>query len=155
MGRFNCKTKKDALAKSWYIRWTLLNPKTNRLERQQNIKGGVNRFKSKFNRLEFLKVLKNALIETLENDSQEETLDLSHKFYSVKEALKLAHEHSKLTTANTTSNDYFYAKEQFLSFIGSKNQNIDIKKVNKSMVLKFLNHKLKETSARTRNNSRS
>lgn len=156
------KQKKDALAKSWYIRWTLLNPKTNRLERKQNIKGGVNRFKSKFNRLEFLKVMKIGLIESIEKklqeenlETQEETFDFSYKFYSVKEALKLAHEHSKLTTANTTSNDYFYAKEQFLSFIGSENQDIDIKKVNKSMVLKFLNHKLKETSARTRNNSKS
>ena len=67
------KQKKDALAKSWYIRWTLLNPKTNRLERQQNIKGGVNRFKSKFNRLEFLKVMKIGLIESIEKNYKKKT----------------------------------------------------------------------------------
>ena len=47
--------KKEALRKSWYVRWYFLNPKTNKLERQVNIKSGVNRLSKMTDRIKRLK----------------------------------------------------------------------------------------------------
>ena len=84
-----------------------------------------------------------------------DNFETEKKYINIKDALKKAHDHSKLTVSKVTSNDYFYAKEQFLDFIGLTNQLKDIKEVNKITILKFLNQKLEKTSARTRNNYKS
>ena len=55
------KEKKEALEKSWYIRWYFQNPKTNKLERQGNMKSGVNRYHKMSDRVEFLKQAKKFL----------------------------------------------------------------------------------------------
>lgn len=155
--------KTIALKKAWCIVWYFRNPDTGILVRQQNFKGGVNRFKNMSDRMEFLKVYKRALKQRLEygyspyEEEKQEfmSFDDDQVFQTVKEALNLAHEHCKMTVSKVTSNDYYYAKEQFLEFIGIDNQNKSIKEVSKNIVLSFLNKKLKETSARTRNNYKS
>lgn len=38
--------QKAALEKDWYIYYSFRNPKTGKLERQNNFKGGINRSKS-------------------------------------------------------------------------------------------------------------
>lgn len=155
------KEKKEALDKSWYIRWYFKNPKTNKLERQVNMKAGVNRYHKMSDRVEFLKKAKKFLKTIIKEGyspyekSIEDYFEAEHKFITIKDALKKAHDHSSLTVSKVTSNDYYYAKEQFLDFIGLTNQLKDIKEVSKTSVLKFLNKKLKETSARTRNNYKS
>ena len=154
------KEKKEALEKSWYIRWYFKNPKTNKLERQGNMKSGVNRYHKMSDRVEFLKQAKKFLKTIIKEgyspyEKNNTHFEAENTFITIKDALKKAHDHSSLTVSKVTSNDYYYAKEQFLDFIGLTNQLKDIKEVTKSTVLKFLNKKLKETSARTRNNYKS
>ena len=152
--------KKEALRKSWYVRWYFLNPKTNKLERQGNIKSGVNRLSKMTDRIKRLKKIKNHVKKAIKDgyspyEKINDNFETEKKYINIKDALKKAHDHSNLTVSKVTSNDYFYAKEQFLKFIGSTNQLKDIKEVNKTTVLKFLNNKLEKTSARTRNNYKS
>jgi integrase len=61
------KQKKDALAKDWYVYFSYRNPETKKLERQTAIKAGVNRFKTKRERLKFMMIIKRSLIKFLEN----------------------------------------------------------------------------------------
>ena len=153
--------KTKALNKSWCIVWYFRNPKTDLLERQNNFKGGVNRLRTMSLRYDFLRTVKRALKEKINNgwspysDNQSDfELNESKKIHSIKDALDLAYDHSKLTVAKVTSSSYKTTKNQFIEFIGAKNSIKDINELNKSAVLKFLNHKLKDTSARTRNNSK-
>ena len=156
------KTEKtNALKKRWCLVWFFRNPKTDLLERRTNYKGGVNRLRTMSLRYDFLKTKKKALKEAIiagwspYNDNQDNfELNESKEIHSIKEALDLAYDHSKLTVAKVTSSSYRTTKNQFIEFIGAKNSIKDINELNKSAVLKFLNHKLKETSARTRNNSK-
>ena len=152
--------KKEALRKSWYVRWYFLNPKTNKLERQVNIKSGVNRLSKMTDRIKRLKKIKNHVKKAIKDgyspyEKINDNFETEKKYINIKDALKKAHDHSSLTVSKVTSNDYYYAKEQFLDFIGSTNQLKDIKEVNKTTILKFLNQKLEKTSARTRNNYKS
>ena len=152
--------KKEALRKSWYVRWYFLNPKTNKLERQVNIKSGINRLSKMTDRIKRLKKIKNHVKKAIKDgyspyEKINDNFETEKKYINIKDALKKAHDHSNLTVSKVTSNDYFYAKEQFLKFIGSTNQLKDIKEVNKTTILKFLNQKLEKTSARTRNNYKS
>ena len=155
--------KSNALKKSWCIVWYFRNPETNLLERQSNRKFGVNRLRTMSLRYDFLKSCKRAMKERFSNgyspytkkDNQDNfELNESKEIHSIKEALDLAYDHSKLTVAKVTASSYRTTKNQFIEFIGAKNSIKDIQELNKSAVLKFLNHKLKETSARTRNNSK-
>ena len=153
--------KTNALKKRWCLVWFFRNPKTDLLERQTNYKGGVNRLRTMSLRYDFLKTCKKALKENIiggwspYDDNQDNfELNESKEIYSIKDALDLAYNHSKLTVAKVTSSSYRTTKNQFIEFIGAKNSIKDINELNKSAVLKFLNHKLKETSARTRNNSK-
>ena len=152
--------KRKALKKSWCLIWFFRNPKTDLLERQTNYKGGVNRLRTMSLRYDFLKTCKKALKENIiggwspYDDNQDNDLNESKEIHSIKEALDMAYNHSKLTVAKVTSSSYRTTKNQFIEFIGAKNSIKDINELTKSAVLKFLNHKLKETSARTRNNSK-
>ncbi|WP_147676276.1 tyrosine-type recombinase/integrase [Algibacter pacificus] len=60
------KEKKSALAKPWYVYYSFRNPKTNRLERQTNIKGGVNKYTDKRSRHHILKMMVKSLSIVLE-----------------------------------------------------------------------------------------
>ena len=153
--------KTKALKKPWCLVWYFRNPKTDLLERQTNYKGGVNRLRTMSLRYDFLKTCKKALKENIiggwspYDDNQDNfELNESKEIHSIKDALDLAYDHSKLTVAKVTASSYRTTKNQFIEFIGAKNSIKDINELNKSAVLKFLNHKLKETSARTRNNSK-
>ena len=153
--------KTKALKKSWCLVWYFRNPKTDLLERQNNFKGGVNRYRTMSLRYDFLKTVKRALKEKINDgwspyniNPNDFELNESKKIHSIKEALDLAYDHSKITVAKVTASSYRTTKNQFIEFIGAKNSIKDINDLSKSAVLKFLNHKLKETSARTRNNSK-
>lgn len=147
-----------ALSKDWYLRWSYRHPETGKLVRQRNFKGGVNRLKTVRERISFLKEHKKRMEELL-NDGVSPygskdafTFEVNSKSYTIKEALEEAFKLSSLNITETTSNDYKYAKDEFLKFIGKENSYRDIKDVNKKVILSYLNDKLKKTSARTRNN---
>jgi integrase len=58
--------KKNALKKSWFIYYSFRDAKTDKLIRMPNIKAGANRFKTKTERLNYLKTLRDALEFLLE-----------------------------------------------------------------------------------------
>jgi integrase len=59
--KLSAKDKKAALSKSWYIYYSFRNPTTGKLERQTNIKAGVNLYKDKKSRCHILNELKDNL----------------------------------------------------------------------------------------------
>ncbi|WP_051080740.1 tyrosine-type recombinase/integrase [Psychroflexus tropicus] len=60
------KKKKEALSKSWYVYYSYRDPKTGKLKRQTNIKGGVYQLKTKRERYSFLRTMREALSKLLE-----------------------------------------------------------------------------------------
>ncbi|WP_249356546.1 tyrosine-type recombinase/integrase [Maribacter sp. ACAM166] len=61
------KQQKEALSKDWYVYFSYRDKDSNKLKRQSPIKGGVNRFKTKNERLMFMKLIKRSLVKFLEN----------------------------------------------------------------------------------------
>lgn len=59
------KDQREAMAKNWYVYYSFRNPKTGKLTRQGQIKGGANKFKTKNERYRFLSVLRNNLYQLL------------------------------------------------------------------------------------------
>ena len=58
--------QKEALLKKWYIYYSFRDSKTGKLKRQTNIKGEANRFKTKKDRYNYLKILQCNLLMLLE-----------------------------------------------------------------------------------------
>jgi integrase len=58
--------KELALAKDWYVYFNFRNPETGKLTRQSNIKAGVNRLKSKEERMNFLEKIQTKILFLLE-----------------------------------------------------------------------------------------
>ena len=89
------REKKTALEKDWFVYFSFRNPKTGKLEKQPFIKAGVNKIKTKRERLAFLKTMQCALLQLLEygfnphenNDDLEATL-FSNETKSTKGAVK-------------------------------------------------------------------
>jgi integrase len=63
--KLSAKEKKIALSKNWYIYYSFRNPKTGKLERQNNIKAGANLYKDKRSRYHILLTLKESLLYVL------------------------------------------------------------------------------------------
>jgi len=154
------ENQNKALLKDWYIRWSYRNPKTHKLIRQNNIKAGVNYYKSKSDRLQVLNVFKQNLILLLDggySPFNKEIENISNnKSYTSNEALDYVLNLKKSSVSNRTYKDYFYETEKFKKFL-KKHLLLksDINKVTKNVIVKYLNEVLKDSSARTRNNARS
>jgi len=154
------KEKEVALSKSWFMRWAFRNPKTGKLERQKDYKGGVNYLKTKKARHKALIELRKLLTEFIKDGyspfDNDDSINLGgeekEKPKSIKEALELALEQIKLTVSLSTYNDYKKTALSFLKYLGKENQRKDLKLVSRKIVIKYLNEILKKTSARTRNN---
>lgn len=75
--------QRDALSKEWYLYYLFRSPKTDKLVRQPNVKAGVNRYKTKRERLSFLRVLQESLLEMLEAgfDPYKDNQVLKEKFF--------------------------------------------------------------------------
>lgn len=58
--------QKATLEKDWYLYYSFRHPKTGKLIRIPNIKGGINRFKNKAQRMKFLLKYQRALVALLE-----------------------------------------------------------------------------------------
>jgi len=81
--------QKNALDKDWYIYYSFRDPQTNTLKRQPNIKAGVNKFKTKKERIAMLKVLQRNLQLLLEKgfSPYKDNSELELQLYS-KEQIK-------------------------------------------------------------------
>ncbi len=61
------KTEKEtALSKDWHVYFSFRNPKTGKLERQSNVKAGVNRLKTKVERMVMLEKIQEKILFLLE-----------------------------------------------------------------------------------------
>ena len=58
--------KKEALSKDWFVYYSYRNSKTLKLQRQPYIKAGVNKLKTKRERIAFLRTMQKALLELLQ-----------------------------------------------------------------------------------------
>lgn len=58
--------QKEALAKDWFVYFYFRESKTGKLKRQPHIKAGVNKFKTKADRVKFLKTIQRNLLMLLE-----------------------------------------------------------------------------------------
>jgi hypothetical protein len=78
--------QKGALEKEWYVYYSFRNPTTGRLERQPNIKAGANRFKTKKERLAFLRVLQTSLLGLLQKgfSPYDDNTLLEEKYFGVR-----------------------------------------------------------------------
>ena len=73
------KEKNEALSKKWYLYYSFRNPKTGKLERQPNIKAGINslaKFQDRIKELKTLKKALNIILESGYNPFKEETLEV-------------------------------------------------------------------------------
>ncbi|WP_417558804.1 tyrosine-type recombinase/integrase [Mesoflavibacter zeaxanthinifaciens] len=181
------KEQLEALSKDWYLYYSFRNPKTGKLVRQTNIKGGANKFKDKRRRYYILKTLKSGLETVLaegfnpyiDNMTLEEYLifkssnkskekKVSKKdgvdkstlkkelVMSVTNAFELGLE-TKAKILNKNSYPKFKSRiHRFWEWLLSNEikQKDCITRINKKIVIKYLNSVLQETSARNRNNSR-
>lgn len=57
--------KETALSKDWFVYYSFRDPKTQKLKRQPYIKAGVNKLKTKRERVAFLRTMKEALLSLL------------------------------------------------------------------------------------------
>ena len=58
--------KEEALNKDWFVYYSYRDPRTQKLKRQPHIKAGVNKLKTKRERLAFLRTMQKALLELLQ-----------------------------------------------------------------------------------------
>ena len=95
--------QKIALDKDWYIYYSFRDPQTNTLKRQPNIKAGVNKFKTKNERIAILKTLQRNLQLLLEKgfSPYKDNSELELQLYNKEENIE---KHRKTSLASTTPN---------------------------------------------------
>jgi len=176
--------QKKALNKDWYIYYSYRHPKTLKLVRQPNIKGGVNRLKTKRERFKFLQVLQRNLSFMLQKafNPYEYNPEVESSFFGNNEIAKTENvvksEVSTVKTkkVETTIKDAFIlglslkkkvlAESSYPKFKSKINQfqnwlvknefklEDDINCITKKTVISYLNEVLLSSSARNRNNAR-
>lgn len=147
-----------ALSKDWYLYYSYRNPASDKLERQANIKAGANYYKTKKERIEILETLSRNL-ERLLNEGYspfENNIFNTDEIMTVKQAFDYALDLKKETISDNTYPRFKNRIDRFKGFlINNGFLNRYITSVDKKTVLTYLNRVLKNTSARTRNNTRS
>ena len=178
--KLTSKQKKEALEKDWFIYYGFRDEKTGKLKRMPHVKAGANRYHTKDERLEYLKVMKKALEVILEkglNPYEDNTakiieLNLQPNNNKAEETivntnLKIVPEESNELTIQETLDFVFRLKKKTLSGTSFRNfenrinkfaSNFDksspISSIDKKAVNDYLNDILVKNSARTRNNHR-
>ncbi len=150
--------KDTALSKDWCICWSYRH--NGKLVRQDNIKGGVNRLKTKEERMALLKVLKKELVDILDegfNPYDPNSIAIGKEqepqVISIREAIKMVLELWKSTLVQTSYIVYESQIKNFDKWLNEKGiVQKKINKINKKLILEYLNDKLKRTSPRNRNN---
>ena len=150
------KEQEKALSKPWYVYYSFRSPKSGKLERQDNIKGGANYFRTKKERLEILETYCRNLSRLLKQgyNPYEDSKDIE-EVMSVEEAINFGLNIKKKIIAE---NSYIRFKSRINRF---KDYLVDngfshrfITSVDKKVVMKYLNHVLDTSSPRNRNNTR-
>ena len=154
--KYSNDEKEKALKKQWFVYFSFRNPETDLLEKQPFIKGGVNHYKTKEERLEILETYKRNLSRILKDgynpyDSEE----VKAEIMSVKDAFAFG-----LNLKKSAMNDNSYIRfksriKRFEVYLESKGfTHRFITSVDKKVVLDYLNQVLDTSSPRNRNNTR-
>ena len=157
-GVLSKKEREAVLEKEWYLRWSYRNPETGKMERQDNIKAGVNFYKSKQERLEILNTLQRNLEHLLKSgySPYEDEAPGKQEIRSVTEAIDFGFNLKKEVLGKTYFNNFKACIKRFEKYLIAKGYgNRFITSVDKKVVNQYLNHVLQASSARNRNNTRS
>jgi integrase len=175
----------QALKRDWYVYYSFRHPITQKKVRQNVIKGGVNRLKTKRERIKFLKLIQRNLLLMLEKgfNPYEYNKELEISFFNnhevdknsispkrevevinedeikhtIEEAIELGLKLKKKTLAETTYSRYKSKIEQFKSWLYNNGltASSNVNLVTKRVVIGYLNYVLEKSSSRNRNNARS
>lgn len=174
------KEKSDALGKDWYVYFSFRNPTTGKLERQPNIKSGVNKLKTKDERIKFLKFiserlmfllkqgfnpfednthLENKLKNNSENNSKEIVSEkevekvIKINEYTIKESFEFGLKIKKNVLGDTSYSGFQGRIKRFLKWLDNDSEK-PVSSLTKKIFNDYLNHVLENTSASNRNNTR-
>ena len=150
--------KEAAIAKNWFIKWWFRNPETGKMERQNNIKAGVNRLKTKTERMAFLNNYVKAMKEVLDegyNPHNYATYGNKTETITAERAIKDALEAKKRAVSRPTYQEYRQRGEEFMKFLKKEGRlQHDIKLISRKIVTDYLDMVLKRSSPRNRNHAR-
>jgi integrase len=154
--KYSKAEQEKALAKNWFVYFSFRNPKTDFLEKQSFIKGGVNRYKTKEERMEILETYRRNLLRILkEGYNPYEANGIQNEIKSVKDAFAFGLDIKKNMM---TENSFIRFKSRIKRFEKYLEENgflfRFITSVDKAVVLNYLNMVLDTSSARNRNNTR-
>ena len=139
----------------WYIYYDYVHPVTGKMERQQPVHKGVNRFSDFNERRSHIFHLKTAMEELLKSGYSPYQGTVQSEEYTAVGAIDFALDLKHHSTSKTTHKDYLYRGGMFKTYL--RELGIDqasIKHVDKKIVNNFLNNTLANSSARNRNNHR-
>jgi len=152
--------QRAAMSKDWYIKWWYRHPDTGKMIRQSNIKAGINRLKTKTDRLEFMRVYKKGMVETFLEGfnpftyTEPKTVE-TKTVLSAERAILDALSIKKQVVGMSTYLDYKSHTNSFIRFLKQNGKNThDIKLIDRVDVSMFLDVVLNKTSPRNRNNVR-
>ena len=143
-------------SKRWYVYFSYLNPKTNKMERQTPLYYGINNLKDPSVRRAAAKQLRDMVEDVLKNGySPYEEGYTEEKVITIEKALELGLENAQATMKETSFKDYKYRLLNFQKWLyenGFKGRVFSV--ITKRTVLNFLNSVLQRTSPKNRNNFR-
>ena len=144
------------ISKRWYVYFSYLNPKTNKMERQAPLYYGMNRHKDASVRRAAAKQLRDMVEDVLKNgySPYEEGYE-EENVITIEKALELGLENAQATMKETSFKDHKYRLLNFQKWLyenGFKGRALSV--ITKRTVLNFLNSVLQRTSSKNRNNFR-
>jgi integrase len=172
--------KSEALSKDWYVYFSFRNPKTRKLQRQSNIKAGVNKLKTKEERIKFLEFInerllfllkkgfnpfednsqlenkltnksENVIIEAIPQNNTKNEEDFTE--LSIKQAFDFGLKIKKSVLGVTSYSGFNGRINRFLRWLDD-NSDKPVSTLTKKAFNNYLNHVLENTSASNRNNTR-
>ncbi len=136
-GKLTKEQQKEKLSMEWYVFWSFRNPETGLLERQYNIKDGINRHKIKKKRLDAMKTIKKELIALFKTGYSPFDRTSEPELARIEDAFKEVLVIKKKEVKETTYKDYESRVNIFSEYLKS-NGYLYIKELNKKIVSKFL-----------------
>lgn len=154
--KYSKAEQQEALEKNWFVYFSFRNPKTGFLEKQPFIKGGVNRYKTKEERMEILETYRRNLLRILkEGYNPYDEKGTQNEIKSVKEAFAFALDIKKNMMTENSFIRFKSRIKRFEKYLEEKGYLFRfITSVEKSTVMDYLNMVLDTSSARNRNNTR-
>jgi integrase len=150
--------KETALRKNWYLYYSFRNPATELLERQQNIKLGVNWYKSKEERFEVLDNYRKSLSILLKNGFNPYNLEDTVKedvILTIEEAFKLGINLKQKTLAEKSLSTYKFRINHFKDWLNKNGfAKRYINTITKKVIQTYLNEIVMKTSSRNYNDAR-